>query len=173
MSRLFDPSVILCDHIRTLKLFGSGAWDRLALLVFFGLPLAAAALLTYLEFRLSDDIVGILITSMSIFAALLFNLLILVYDVIHKKSADEGAENAATRQEYLHQIFTNISFAVFASILVVILLLAYRIIDLEPAGLPGIVVAGVVYFCTTMFLLTLFMVLKRVHILLSTSFSLN
>ena len=177
-SGFFNPWMIVRDHVRTLRQVGPmHRWDRWGLFVFFGVPIAVASLLIVRGVSLSDDMVSILITSMSIFAALLFNLLLLVYDVVQKAGPARRAQTNQDEErvewircEYLRQIFKNISFAIFAAILVVVLLLLHLLLSDSPGGALDLALTTLIYFFTTIFLLTLVMVLKRVHILLTNEF---
>ena len=165
MTALFNPWLIVVAQIDTLRDFRTKRLSPLALILFFGIPLVAVAVLHAGEITLNENSANILITSMSIFAALLFNLLMLVYDVVsrgpspHPPMSDEEREYAAIRQRFLSEIFSNISFAIFASVVVVLVLLGLVVVS----GRANRWFSDVVFFCTTIFLMTLFMVLQRVH----------
>lgn len=178
MSTRFSPWVIVADHLETLRDYEIDGRDRKhrlgVWLPYLGLPLAMSLGLLGFGLHLTETIVGILITSMSIFAALLFNLLMIVYDIIRKSHDDRPREDADTdalrqaalRKLYLREIYANISFAVLTTIVVVALLLTWLFI---PAHIPagwGMLLSFPVYFLIGLFLMTFSMVLKRVHILL-------
>ena len=70
---------IVKDHILTLK---NNRTDKIYfpdIILFFFVPGVIAGGLTYLGVQLNDALVNALITSFSIFSALLFNLLLLQY----------------------------------------------------------------------------------------------
>jgi hypothetical protein len=167
---IFDKlnvSHIIRAHINTLWDYEKDTLSKGDIFVFFGLPALAAALILYL-FKTPVDRAtsNILITSLSIFSALLLNLLMLIYDLVRKEEEtepDPGTENRAVK--LLQEIFTNISYSIVVSVFcVAILLIAYLEIR---SGIFLQIFSLVVYFLVIQFLLTLFMVLKRVHILLS------
>ena len=165
MIDLFNPWSIVAAQIDTLRSFQTKRLSPVAVILFFGVPLLTAAGLLFRDVTITESAANVLITSMSIFAGLLFNLLLLVYDVVSRGPrpvlpiSDEEREHAAVRQRFLFEIFSNISFAIFASVVVVLLLLGGVV--LSGTGNPWF--SAVVFFCTTMFLMTLLMVLQRVH----------
>jgi len=180
MGGRFNPSVIFVDHLETLRDFDTKRYNRVALAIFFGLPLLVGAALAGAGIVLTEGMVGILTTSMSIFAGLLFNLLMIVYDIIRKAGETdtrrqtgetEDGESAKLRNQYLREIFANISFGVLASVFVVILLLLWLVVPGRFPQIVRVVLSAVVYYSTGIFLLTFFMVLRRVHILLSREFT--
>lgn len=169
MFALFNPWSIVAAQIHTLRDYSETRLSPLALGLFFGVPALTAGGLLFLGITITDSAANILITSMSIFAGLLFNLLLLVYDVMSRGPrplppvSEEERELAAIRRRFLSEIFSNISFAIFASVVVVLLLLGGVVVS----GTAVRWFSGVVYFCTAMFLMTLLMVLQRVQSLFS------
>lgn len=195
----FNPLVIVADHLATLRIGTSGKLASGTVFVLLLVPAVVAGGLLAIGQLLSESRVGILITSLSIFAALLFNLLMLVYDIVRKaggrrvslrgqEAAKEGAREAhdakapaglapesdkdfeRLRQSFLREIFANLSFAVLVSLVVVIFLMLWLLI--EGWFHPWLVncFAFLSYYGITLFLLTFFMVLRRVHILLREEF---
>jgi O-antigen/teichoic acid export membrane protein len=156
---------IVKDHLATLRNDVTGERMRSDYFVFFGLPLLVAFFLVFvLNLSLDQGAVGILVTSLSVFAALLFNLLLLIYDVVRKIER----RRQGLKERFLSQIYSNISFAILVSIVsIIVLLVAYFDLDgswFAPAA------SFFVYYLVTLFVLTLFMILKRVHILLKLEF---
>jgi hypothetical protein len=164
---LFNPWSIAAAQIDTLRNFETKRLSPVAMILFFGVPLSTAAGLLFAEITITESAANIMITSMSIFAGLLFNLLLLVYDVVSRgprplpPMSDEERWHAAMRQQFLSEIFSNISFAIYASVVVVLLLLGEVVLS----GTGNRWFSGAVFFCTMMFLMTLLMVLQRVHLL--------
>ena len=156
---------IVRDHLATLQDDATGRRMKSDYLVFFGLPIVVAFFLAFvLNLSVNQGAVGILVTSLSIFAALLFNLLLLIYDVVSK--VEQGSRKL--KERYLSQVYSNISFAILVSIVsIIVLLVAYFDLD---GSCFALATSFVVYYLVTLFLLTLFMILKRVHILLSREF---
>lgn len=160
-----DIGRIVRDHLATLRDDATGQRMKSDYFLFFGLPLVLASfLLLVLDLSQDRGAVGILVTSLSIFAALLFNLLLLIYDVVRKH--EPGSRNL--RDALLSQVYSNISFAILVSILSIILLLA-AYFDLN-CSFFTLATSFAAYYLVSLFMLTLFMILKRVHILLSNEF---
>ncbi|MEZ4713139.1 MAG: hypothetical protein R3A44_38475 [Caldilineaceae bacterium] len=157
---------IISDHFQTLKKYKGKGYSKSDILAFYGLPILVASLLIF-WFSVSDEVANALITSLSVFAGLLLNLLLLVFDTLRKEEAKEDK----VRQQVLKETYSNISYAILISLLCIILLVGFAIWD---GGFSGtwvtvlkIVASWIVYFLTINFLLTLLMILKRVHILMS------
>ena len=160
-----DISRILIDHFKTLKDYSTDRYSRADFVLFLGGPAAVAALLLAFYGKLGSSLVTVFVTSLSIFAALLFNLLLLVYDAM-RKAESEDAGPAGLRGKFLRQIASNISFAILVAVVAIVSVLVLMFVGRIPNAVS--VVSGLVYFLVTLFMLTLLMVLKRVHILLYT-----
>ncbi len=163
MFNKIDISNIFKDHIATLVDNSTGERSKGDIILFFILPLAPTALMVWYKASLDSNVVSILVTCMSVFAALLFNLILLIYDIIRKDA--NGTKKTDTKFKLLKQIYSNISFCILTAILTLLLSLSNFVInDLLPVR---VVVVAFVYYLVIVFILTLFMVLKRVHVLLS------
>lgn len=156
--------LIISDHISTLRDFKSDRISVADILLFLVAPIVVAFLLVFgLHFSLDTNAINVLITSLSVFSALLFNLLLLIYDIIRKEKDDHG--QSSLRREFLRQIYYNISFSILTAVLCIALLLLLFI----EFNYPPITdtVNLFVDFLVINFILTMLMILKRVHILLS------
>ena len=163
-----NPKNIILDHISTLKNYRTQKTSFGDIFTFFILPLIIGVfLLFFIKIEISDGVINILITSLSIFAALLFNLLLLVYEIVNG-----NGNKTKIKSKALKEIYSNISFSIFSSILAVILLLLYSIIYTYVNGKQIFIwiINFLIYYLTITFLLTLFMILKRIHVLLSKEF---
>lgn len=166
-------SKVLSDHFNTFRDIDDDSIQWLDLAFFFGLPLAiAVAAVFWLKFTLSREILNTLIASFSVVVALLFNLLLLVYDIICKN--DTASIEHKLKRKFLKEIYSNISYSIFISIIAVFLMVGFFFIlpaTNTQSVLPvtklekGLSVASVGLLIN--FSLTLLMILKRVHILLS------
>lgn len=166
-----DVRRILRDHLATLRDERTGKRSLPDILLFFILPVAAAVLVPYSR-SLKPDTIGILLTSLSVFAALLFNFLLLVYDVTQRQrtqavqaQSDLERELQARKLGILRETYDNVSFCILVSVLGVVALLASLMA--KEQSVVARVLSGVSCYLVCVFLLTLFMVLKRVHILVS------
>lgn len=169
-----NPAKIIKDHIRTLRSYNTNkfsSWDYIIFLIFpLGLAGGMAYYLPKSEQHTAEifdkTTVDILVTSLSIFAGLLFNLLLMIYGIV--KSVPKGEPYAELKATFLKEIYANISYCIFICLLAVVIL----IISLlgSSSRVIQFTVAGSVYFLIANFILTLLMILRRVHILLSQEF---
>ena len=100
----------------------------------------------------------IVATVLSVFGALLFNVLMLVYDALAK--TDPGQR----RRRFLEHLASNISFAILVALVTIVSVLVG--IFVKDSASAAATFHGFTYFLLTMFLLTLAMILKRTQILL-------
>lgn len=129
--------------------------------VLVGGPVLIAAFLVWRSVHLSATIANVVITALAIFAGLLFNLLLLAHQMIRAAAAG-GAE-----KKLIREIYSNISFAILSSIVVIILaMLSY----FSPRPQFMAAISAVTYFLLANFLLTLLMILQRIHGLLKREF---
>jgi hypothetical protein len=159
-----NVGAIVKDHCATLVHEHNGKPSLVDYFLFYGVPIIAAVLLVFFKGVFGKTVGGILITSFSVFAALLFNLLLLVYDLVKKPEASN------LKRRYLRQIYSNISYSILAAIGLIVLLLLYFVALSFPYMKPRIVIAFLVYVLAANFILTILMVLKRVHVLFSEEF---
>ena len=154
---------IVVDHIGTLRDYSTKKYRFSDFLLFFGVPLAIAGALVYSYGSLQPNLISIVATSLSIFAALLFNLLLLVYDVTEKSKGYREHSNGL-RQRFLGEVFCNISFAILVAIGAIVSVLILVLANCS--FLAARVLSFIIFYLVTLFLLTLLMLLKRVHVLL-------
>lgn len=152
---------IVVDHIDTLRNAKSRKYRPLDFISLFAVPMVVGIAATYFGYILSKEIINSLLTSLSVFAALLFNLLLLVYSIVQRNNV---AESEKVRTKFLKEIYANISFCILLTVLTIaLLLITFISIDTPRFRL---FLTFVVYFLTATFLLTLLMILRRVHSLL-------
>jgi len=156
---------IIRDHFSTLRVYRGGNGKKLSVskrdvFLFYVVPMFVA-IATYFwgNLSLGDEVISILITSLSIFAALLFNLLILIYDIITKR------EHSKRMTEFLKEIYANVSYSVLISVLSVVAILGGLFHFSAKWVVISINLIG--FYLVTHFILTLFMILKRTHALLA------
>src|ERR1041384_1956640 len=143
---------IIRDHLQTLVHEHNGQRSMGDYFLFFGLPTIVAGLLLGFKVVFGSNIGGILITAFSIFAALLFNLLLLVYDIVKKTEE-------LLKRRFLKDIYSNISYAVFISIALIILLLAYFVtMTSDKLVIARYVLALFVYILSGNFVLSMLMI---------------
>lgn len=165
MFEMLNVKRIFQGHIMTLKDYGSERISvRKLLEFFFFLPIPISCVLVLLDKQPTTNLLNALLTSLSIFAALLFNLLLLTYDITQRKSNSMNHELLDLRGKLLKEIYSNISFGILVSLIdVVMCLLTYLIIRF---AFLRFAMFFIVYYLVVLFVETLLMILKRVYILL-------
>jgi uncharacterized protein YacL len=155
---MFDKvnvSKIIQSHVDTLKNDNTnkaGADDWLTFLV---LPAAVAGILVWLQVGLNERATNIIITTLAILVGLLFNVIVLLFDLVTKNG------KRSLKNRILKEVLANITFSVLLAIVAILLTLL--------TSLPNPIVVCVVEFCLYFllgqFLLTCLMVLKRIYVL--------
>jgi hypothetical protein len=159
---------IISDHFRTLRNFQTKKISISDLLLFIGVPIVASGALIYSKIYISENAVTTLLACFSILTGLLFSVLVLTLDLVRKEEATNGKEHPAEaanrkiRSELLHDTFSNISF----SVLLAIMLALISVLGIFDVHWLRMAVSAVIYFGSANFVLTMLMVLKRIHVLL-------
>jgi uncharacterized integral membrane protein len=161
---------IVADHFRTLKDYRTNKLSFGDLIVFCALPLLIAGALSWWGKVLSVDTINVLIQAFAILVGLLLNLLVLVFTVIRRETSTAANPNLALQEEtkltVLKQTFANLSYSVLLGLVIALLLLLALRHNSTVVGLATFFIyAGSIHF-----VLTLLMVLKRVHSLLGREF---
>lgn len=160
-----NPVKILQDHFVTFRDFDTNKTSVKDIVIFIMVPLISAFGFCYFFADISSNLANNLFTIFSIFVGLLLNLLLLIYDLAKKFDLTE--KNGELKRRFLREIFANISYSIFLSILIIFFLL----ISLVKLSYLSVVASSIVYFMVTNFFLTILMILKRIHILLFKEFS--
>ncbi|MBS0345315.1 MAG: hypothetical protein JSR69_02555 [Proteobacteria bacterium] len=165
MTKKLSFGRIILSHLRTMRDHSTGRASIPDFFVFFVVPLIFGGFFS-VYYQLNKDILNSIITSASIFAGLLLNLLVLIYSLVAKFKLDGKVWGA--KKTLLEETFSNISFCILVSVLLVVAcMMAFRTDEeLKCAGVLKSVEDGIVYYFTAMLVLHLLMVLKRVHALL-------
>jgi hypothetical protein len=164
-----NVSQIITDHVCTLTDQNTKKTSKSDCVLFFGLPILIAAVLVGLKLVFGKAISGVLITSLAIFAGLLFNLLLLIFDIANKPRPAQ-APLSPIKIQLLREIYNNIAYAILIALLTIVLSLIHFglvALNLKPEAYAT---AFSIYACTGNFVLTLLMVLKRMHKLLREEF---
>lgn len=161
---------IVIDHVSTLKDFGRSKISRFDVFVFFISPLILASSLVYFRTILNSELANLLITVFSIFAGLLFNLQILMFDIVGKVSDTAGLPGSLASTQSLHRrisILENVSLNISFEILLCIFgVLVLAVSTLSKNLVFQIFFSLIIFYIVSLFALTLAMVLKRIHTLL-------
>lgn len=120
---------------------------------------------------ITESYKGILFTAFAVLMGLMFNLLVILFDILNSQDWPENDmvekefNYCASRVIYLKQTFSVISFSIFVSISIIVCLLSTLILSfIEP------VITVVVYYLSLIFMVTCFQILGRTHLLLNSQF---
>jgi hypothetical protein len=143
-------------------------WQDIVL--FYAIPLIVGILLAFFGIRPSDAVIHVGLVALTIFVPLLINVIFLIHTVLdtfrnRKTENDESERKRMVAIAILQDIFCNISYSILVSLVTILALAGCMITLLSSSFLHGIV-----YFLATHLLLTGLMILKRLHVLLATSF---
>lgn len=155
---------IVSDHCASLVDATTEQRKDSDFVLFFGVPVIVGTGLIFGGILPNKDLIGILVASLSIFAALLFNLLLLIYDIVRKGNAAQPKQ----RGKFLQEIYSSIAYSILIAIATIAALLLYFVVTSHLV--TSYVVAFFVYSLGLNFILTILMILRRVHDLLSTEF---
>lgn len=155
---------IFQDHNSTLYNNETEKRSYYDMAVFYILPFVISACLTYF-FKASKDHINIVLTISSIFAGLLFNLLVLVIDIYNKDTTNNALK------KILKELYYNLSFTILISIILIIitLLSSFSLKTYVSVGIYTLlkyIYSMCFYGFVIMFILSLFMILKRIHSIL-------
>lgn len=146
---------ILTNHFSTLVNDNTKRPDVTDWLTFFIIPLIGAAALSYLDIKLSDRVTGLVITTLSILVGLLFNVVVILFDIIKR----DNSINLKNR--LLEQLLTNICYTIFVSLLIIFL----TVISFFDNQCWVFIVTFFIFFLLFHFAFTILMVLKRIYTL--------
>ena len=162
-----DIVPIIVRHLDTLRDYSSHQRKLSDLAVFFGLPLVASGVALYLGWSLSVEALNALLASFAIFAGLLLNLLILVYTF--STDANNPSALSKVRAIVTRELHDNIAYSVLVSVMIVVIaLIAIAVAKKgDPGGgHTGRYISSALIYLTANFVLTLLMILKRIHTML-------
>ena len=167
-----DVKDIIRSHFKTLKNYQNGKYSTKDILTFFVFPLIISILLT-MKSVVTKDGIPIILTVFSIFAALLFNFLILIMDIgrkVKQKGVAEivDAKKQKATEELIKETYCNVSFSILVALFVVCFSLVFVV------GITNIIIKWmlslILYWLIFIFIMTLFMILKRIFRLLNNEF---
>lgn len=146
---------IITRHLKTLRNDNTGKVGRDDVFTFLILPILGASGLSYFHIELNDSATNIIITTLSILVGLLFNVIVIIFDIIKRDNSKK------LKNKLLNELLTNISYSIVLSILIIsITLLTF--IDNSYLKLGATWFA---YFLIGNYFLTVLMILKRMYIM--------
>ncbi|MGC0154019.1 hypothetical protein ACPRNU_16290 [Chromobacterium vaccinii] len=190
MSAKINFFLIVKDHFRTLGDV-SGKKSKLDLFTFYGVPLIFGFFYGLKGSGVKPDVLSMLVNFGSIFTALLLSVLMLVYEQQNKleerndaRACVGGISFFKEKKCLLEQLYSNISYSVIVSMLLVMFSFLYVLVDsvlfeldFHLFGVDGLelnvgnwiciyLIAPVLIFITVNLILTILMVVKRTYSLL-------
>lgn len=174
---------IVKDHVSTFKNYETNEYRPWDFIAFFGLTFVVSMIIVFFQPSLGYGVPNALLTSASVFTALMLNLLVLIYNLMQKTNVEKNKEDNPDdySSQFIKEIYYNISFSILISMTTVIFLIIYSL-NLFKDGIlinygvinfninVTLLFTFIIYYLLSIFILTIFMILKRVHILLSEEF---
>ncbi|MDG6429581.1 hypothetical protein [Glaesserella parasuis] len=182
MSNKINVLVIIKDHLSTLKNYNNGKISVIDVSVLLILPLIIVLLLAYYKYAINKEFVSLVVNFSSIVTSLLISVLVLIYDQYSKIRPENDTQTL--KKKVLEQLFSNVSFTILMGIITVIFCLLLNIYSTNSNGsyqIPNYSISigeyaftihfmemcftPVILFFLLQMILTLFMALKRLHII--------
>ena len=178
MSSKINVGDIVLGHIATLS-DPSGNRSMADYFTFFLIPGLVCALGLLAGYNLNKDVSSMLVNFGAIFTALLLSVLVLVHDQESKlASAAKADPLLQPKKILLGQLYYNICFSILSSIVLVALCFVHSVIirlswdftldgELIHFSFAKFIVTPVIIFVTANLLLTIVMIVKRMHAMLT------
>lgn len=146
---------IVISHFNTLKNYNTKKFELDDLITFILLPILIATILLISKVELRDSSLNIVITILSVLVGLLFNVIVIVFDIIKRNNSNK------IKNRILNELMTNISYSILISLSAIILTLCLNI----PFKFVHLVLNWLVFFLIAHFFITILMILKRMYAL--------
>jgi hypothetical protein len=151
----FDITEVVIDHFSTLRDYRNGKISVQDITITLLAPLIVSILAIPFSGMTYHNQEGNIIIALSVFAALLFNLMILILDKNKKASELE--------QSQLNEIYYNISYCILVALFDIALLLLLSIINTSSIVILLCIIRFLSFFLLLNFFLTMLLILKRMH----------
>jgi hypothetical protein len=184
MSSKVNIKDIVYGHLGTLSKV-DGGWSWYDFLTFCFVPVAFSTASVIIGFSLNKDVSSLLVNFGAIFTALLLSVLVLVYDQESKLDDKHQRDTElkrpvdafyAAKKKLLDELYYNISFSILSSLVLIATCFAFSMADsfADPKAtsvsasliLTKLVFTPITVFVTVNLLLTIVMIVKRLHSLL-------
>lgn len=167
MSAKVNVKDIIFGHIDTLK-DEEGGVLKSDIFTFLLIPVLLSLAVLVFGFNLDKDLSSLLVNFGSIITALLLSVLVLVYDQKNKLREGKGESLLQEKRELLDELYYNISFSILCAISLVILCFVHTAFLGCFDFVNRIIITPVVVFLSLILVLTIVMIVKRMHALLIT-----
>ncbi len=165
---------IFLDHLRTLRTYPKNNLDWIDIFIFFFVPIISTGAFLYLRTEITAGMLQTLITFFAVMFGFKFNVLVIlisyrerVSDSVQSlKSADHNDELMLRKTKLLklsEEVSSNTLYGVLISIFCIIYLL---LLDMKILSLGWLATAFILVFLTH-YVLTLFMILKRLRVIIT------
>lgn len=147
MSSRTSVTGLVTDHLDTLRDVRTHKRSVVSLLSQFGAPAAIGVAAPWLGFRL--HMVGTVVAGVSILAALLFALIVFVFQLRLQAAADPRIPKGGLLHQLIDQLFANVAYSVSAGLLAAVVAVISSSVTAAPSlngWWTGIMVALTVHF---------------------------
>lgn len=151
----FDITEVVIDHLSTLRSYRDDKISVLDITITFIAPLFISILAVPYSGMTYHSQEGNIIIALSVFAALLFNLMILILDK-NKNATD-------IEKDQLNEIYYNISYCILVALFDISLLLLLSIINKSSILILLCAIRLLSLFLLLNFFTTMLLILKRMH----------
>ena len=163
-----DVTPIIKDHLNTLRDHRTGKRSLFDFTLFFVAPLASIGVPIYFKMNFDTNFYNLSITFFGIFIALLLNVQVAIFGIFQRKwekpedehLASIQAEKLKERRALLGELNANLSYLVLFSCISLVSFLAFYVLKIDEK-IPSCATFAIY----THFVLTLFMSVKRAHVL--------
>lgn len=164
MSKIFekiDVSEIISGNVSNFKKSGKRSYILKDVFLFLFSPFIISLILVIYDARITPNFSNLLVAIYSIFAGLLFSLLIFIFDVINRvKTLDISVSEASLRLETFKSVYFSVSFCILICLTNIFLLLAISLFKIQ------YIFAFLSFFAFYLFLffiLNLLMIIRSIH----------
>jgi hypothetical protein len=161
---------IISDHADTLRDYGTGKRSIFDVCLFFGLPIAVAVVAVWTGIRIRVSAVTAILTASAIFVGLLPNLLILVLTFLMNTKGDPSDPVLQLRKRFMREIAAHVSFSFVLSLALVSIATGALIALPKDESPIGAVPTFLLVLGCVALLLTMLMLIRRMHALVVSEF---
>ncbi|MFE9341484.1 hypothetical protein [Streptomyces olivaceus] len=158
MIRMIDLIPIIKDHFQTLRSHSTNRilWGEVTF--FLGAPILLGVTGTYLDWNMRG--VGNILAAFAILAGLLFNLLVLLFDVAAKAMEANGNNSQNVRLKLAKHLQANVTYALLVALVAAAVLAVASGMGVEKVNRW---LSGVLIILLAHFTLTLLMIMRRIR----------
>jgi len=164
-SKIYLKDIVI-GHFKSLADAGKNKVSIIDIFTFYVIPFAISGISFYFCFDVSKETISLLVNFGAIFTALLLSVLVLVYDQENKLNDQSSSGLVNAKKKLLNQLYYNICYCIVSSVTLIIVCLIHSVVENTSPPLNVYFVTPLIIFVTTNLILTILMVVKRMHVLL-------